>query len=71
MKLPELSIRQAGDMIFPPMGIVGGIAMYEMYAGHDIAVAGIIGIYTMLLAISAAYYIRYERTPLDTVTGFI
>jgi hypothetical protein len=66
MKLPELSFRKLGDMVFPPMGVVAGVAMYEMYVGHNITVTGIIGSYTAILAISALYYIYFEKTPLDS-----
>jgi hypothetical protein len=50
------------------MGIVGGIAMYEMYAGHHpVTISGIFGLFTILLAINAVFYLHFEKTPLDSV----
>jgi hypothetical protein len=65
MKLPELTFTKVGDMMAVSAALVAGIAMYEMYAGHDVAVSAIVGAYTILLALSAAYYIHYETTPMD------
>lgn len=67
MKLPELSIRQASDMIFSAVGIVGGAALYDQYFGHPMTITGIVGLFTIILAVSAVFYLHYERTPLDSI----